>query len=309
MQKLLILLIFLVSLLLVGAPVMHAQEATVTPDAGWPVVEQCKDSTSDTRSGAIAYISNQDGTEQIYLMNVDGRNQQKISKLVDAQISDLDWSPDGKQIAFTNNDDIYRLNIELQVAAKLTSNPGHDYHPAWSSDGNYIAYISDRGGPYDIWEMKPNGANVTWLTGNPRWELTVRWSPDGDGFGYVPNSGANLQVWIENKAGTTIFMRDSADSAAYAVTDFRWSPNGKFLSLQTDSGAYIVKADGTDFRKIAEREIFGYDSAPSWSPDSCHLIFTLTGDNSGIYIMNLYNGGIHQVTDQMGLGPNPVWKP
>ena len=78
------------------------------------------------------------------------------------------------------------------------------------------------------------------------------------------------------------------------------------LSLQTDFGAYIVNTEGTNLREVADRETFAYDSAPSWSPDSCHLIYGLyQNDKSGIYIMDLYDGSIHEI----GEGRDPVWKP
>ncbi len=310
MRKRFALITVFLLIVLVSSQAIHAQEATETPDAGWPVIERCANAVPDDRSDAIAYISDEDGTQQIYTMDIEGKHQKKLSKLVDAYIEDLDWSPDGKQIAFTNNTHIYRLNIDLQAATQLTVNPRGDYHPAWSIDGRYIAYVTTRSGPYDIWVMKPNGTNIGQLTFDPRWELTVRWSPDGEGFGYIPNSGANLQLWVEKDGRDDIFMNFSDDDNGvfHTITDFRWSPNGEYFSLQTNFGAYIVGVDGTDLRQIADSDSFIADSAPSWSPDSCHLVFRLKKDDrESIYIMDLYDGRMHQITDD--LGQSPVWKP
>ena len=310
MQKRFGFLTVLLLVVLLGSQAIYAQEATDTPDAGWPVEERCVDAAPDTRSDAIAYVSDEDGTQQIYVMDVEGNHQQKISNLVDAQLDDLDWSPDGKQMVFTNNYHIYRLNIELKSAAQLTDNSRGDYHPAWSPDGRYIAYITSRSGPYDIWLMKPNGANMRQLTYDPRLEMTVRWSPDGKGFGYIPNSGANLQIWVEKEGRDDIFMNFSEDDNGvfHTISDFRWSPNGQYFSLESNFGTYIVKVDGTDLRQIADYDSFGDDSAPSWSPDSCHLVFRLKKEGSeGIYIMDLYDGSLHQLTDQIGW--DAIWKP
>ncbi len=308
MHKLFSLLAVLLCLCVIYAPT-YAQEATAEPDAGWPVEERCKDSEP---LGTIAYVSNENSAQQIYKINVDGTDKQTVSALVDANIEDIDWSPDGKQIAFTNNYHIYRLNIETKASTQLTANPRGDYHPAWSPDGRYIAYITTRSGPFDIWLMKPNGANLRQMTSDPRWELTVRWSPNGESFGYVPNSGANLQIWIEKDGLDEIFMHleDNDDMVFHTVTDFRWSPNGQYFSIQSDSGAYVVNRDGSNLRQIADRETFGYDAAPSWSPDSCFLTFRLDkGDESGIYVMDLYDGSRHKIPNVLPYAWSPVWKP
>lgn len=287
---------------------VYSQDATPGPNAGWPVEERCAGEQSNSNVGEIAYISDQDGAQQIYLMDADGNNQQKVTNLHGANLSDLDWSPDGKEIVFANNGDIYRLKLETMSVVQLTSNPGEDYRPVWSPDGKLIAYVSDRGGPYDVWTMKLNGANVRNMTGDPRWELTVRWLPDGSGVSYVPNSGANLQIWIDTIDELNIFMQEASDIVLHSITDFRWSPDGKFLSLQSDQGAYIVSSDSGNLWEIATRDEYVSQSAPSWSPDGCDLAFTaLHGDKLVIRKINLYDGTIQSLTNGDSNDFGPVW--
>jgi Tol biopolymer transport system component len=49
-------------------------------------------------------------------------------------------------------------------ASRKLTNAGHNFSPTWSPDGNWIAFMSNRGGRMDIWVMNKNGGSVQLLT-------------------------------------------------------------------------------------------------------------------------------------------------
>ncbi|WP_298902117.1 S41 family peptidase [uncultured Psychroserpens sp.] len=73
-------------------------------------------------------------------------------------------SPNGNQIAFTYNADIYVVPTNGGKATRLTTNSAYDTKPVWSHDGKQIAFASNRHGNFDVFVMSSSGTNVKRLT-------------------------------------------------------------------------------------------------------------------------------------------------
>jgi Tol biopolymer transport system component len=262
--------------------------------------------------GEIAFISDRQDGEQIYLIDSDGSNQRRLTDFENANLSDLDWSPDGRFIAYVNtienNSDIYVLNVERLTTHRLTTHRGSDYNPAWSPDGSEIAYTTTRDGPPDVWVMTSRGANIRNMTNDTRWEIAVGWTPLGS-LAFVPNSGANLQIWT-NEVDEPILFERSDDVILHSITDFRWSPDSEHLTLQTDFGAYIVNVGGTRLVQIADRDNYMFGCAPSWSPDSREIVFAANRiENPEIYLVDADGDNQDRLTDNSSSDLCPVWRP
>ena len=79
--------------------------------------------------------------------------------------------------AESQNLHIYRMNVESREIEQLTSLPGEEYSPAWSSDGERIAFSMDRA---TLYTMRADGSDLqAHLEDLPSADAPV-WSPDGE---------------------------------------------------------------------------------------------------------------------------------
>jgi len=95
----------------------------------------------------------------------------EFSHLITHDVNDTGpaWSPDGNRVAFTRRQhdhwEVYAVDGDGRNLARLTETPrkpggkvGNSAAPAWSPDGQYLAFLTDRSGKWEIWIMQPNGS-------------------------------------------------------------------------------------------------------------------------------------------------------
>jgi len=130
-------------------------------------------------------IRGSDEPSEIYLINVDGSDLRQLTE-TGGSTFDPRWSPDGKRLVFwgfavgafdrdANNslqNEVFIINADSSGFANLTQNTGLDLQPAWSPDGEWIAFTSTRiweseNGRSGIFIMRPDGTDLQMLTNEP----------------------------------------------------------------------------------------------------------------------------------------------
>ena len=95
----------------------------------------------------IAFFSNRDGNNEIYVMDTDGGN---LRNLTNSPASDdcPNWSPDSQWIAFSSNRDgneeIYIMDADGDNLRKLTNNDAFDAAPDWFAPPAHLVFPADR---------------------------------------------------------------------------------------------------------------------------------------------------------------------
>ena len=110
----------------------------------------------------IVFESDRSGSQQVYTMNADGTNQQRIS-FFGGRAATPEWSPRGDQIAFTHIGGNFRIAVMSPGggALRYLTDSWQDEAPTWSPNGRIVQFFrTQRGsGKAGIWQVDLTGRN------------------------------------------------------------------------------------------------------------------------------------------------------
>jgi len=311
-------------------PLLHATSYSISITTG--VLDLADDAleqefTSDLTTiaaqlvGEIAFESNRNGANEIYLMKTDGSDVFQLTDAINGLLSTAPAiSPDGRQVAFSLADpagggdwEIYRINVDGTGLTNLSNSPAafDGWRPAWSPDGSQIAFFSTRDDPLneDIYVVNADGTGVTRLTTNPASDAHPSWSPDGSRIVFVTNRDGDFDLYVMNADGSnpSSLTADPADDDWPA-----WSPDGSKIAFESvrdgNPEIYVMNADGTNVVRLTNDP--GFDSSPAWSRDGSQIAFS--SDRAfavDIWIMNSDGTGLVNLTGGVCCNFFPSWSP
>lgn len=112
-------------------------------------------------------------------------------------------SPDGKDIFFAWDGDIFRVPAEGGLALKIVSMKGTETAPLVSPDGTLLAFAANEEGNYNVYVVPLAGGPVEQLTYHDASDIPVSWSPDSKHIYFESNRYNNVSVYSVPVTGGT----------------------------------------------------------------------------------------------------------
>jgi Tol biopolymer transport system component len=218
-------------------------------------------------------------------------------------------SPDGTKVAYTSavggrgptepgTAQVFIANVDFTDVQQVTHGQRGAVSPAWSPDGEAIAYATGGSTSGDV-----DNSNIFVLdlaTGKTsqvtREKPTTgavfpQFSPDGASIIYEVDRGDGFSVRIVPVTGGKSVLLVGGGKNDVEAWVGRFSPDGSTLAVGCSGrleGICIANADGTNLRTL----VSGLLSGPSWSPDGTRIAYTDANTNANrVLVVDVATGG------------------
>jgi len=243
----------------------------------------------------------------------DAATKNFVPLLSSVSATDLDYSSDGKWIAYVSVPDatLWRCRADGTERLQLSSAPERVALPRWSRDGSQIAFVRMRAGDTPkISIVSRAGGNSQDLLKENRGQIDANWSADGSQilFGYFHDTEALDIRMIDLKTHQVTIIPGSQ-----GLFSPRWSPNGRYIAALSPDFTKVMLFDfRTQKWTTWLTEPAGAVNYPNWSADSQYLYFDdLVTDEESIRRVKIGESHADRVFKLEGIerypGPFGLW--
>jgi Tol biopolymer transport system component len=288
------------------------------------------EATFPGENGKIAFASNRtsgegvnnpEGDFEIFTMNQDGTGLTQLTENA-AFDSNPEWSPDGGQIAFESDrelfSDIFVMNADGSGQTNVTNNRAFDRSPTFAPDGERIIFDSNLSagvdnptGDTEIFSVNLDGTELAQLTNNTARDFQPDFAPDGRKIAFVSDRDFAPGIYTMNADGAKQKKVSRSSGTVFASPSY--APNGRSIAFTSnrDGGddVYAMNVHGSAQKRLTVNGI-PRDAGPVFSPDGTKIAFETNRDgNFEIYGMRADGSEPVNLTNDPAGDFTPDWQP
>jgi hypothetical protein len=283
------------------------------------------------KNGKITFVRGTraaDPTGEIYVIGADGSGQTRLTNntVFDGLPA---FSHDGKRIAFTSrrdvNDEIYVMDGQDTDGdgngddlARITNSPVNEFQPAFSPDGEKMAFTSNQTGDNEVYVMDADGTDEVRLTNNAARDARPAFAPGGDRIAFTSNRDGDDEIYVMdaqdlNGDGNGDNLTKLTDNPVID-TQANFSPDGKGVVFTSrpdgNDEIYVMNSDGSGIPTRLTNNPAA-DEFPTFSPDGKEVAFSSNREgNFEIYVVDSDGSGVpKRLTYNLATDSKPDWGP
>ncbi len=266
------------------------------------------------------------GHKEIYIMDWDGANRQKITSMKHIAISPA-WSTKGDKIAYTGfplhkkekvrNADLFIYDIKTGKRFLVSYHKGINSGAAFLPGDQFIMLTLTKSGNPDLYKMTADGKSLQRITNGPNRAMNVEpaISPDGTKVAFSSDRAGQPHIYVMNIDGSNVKRLTFAGKYNSSPS---WSPDGKTLAFagfdKNHFDIFTINIDGTNLKRLTDATKPNGKPAdnesPTWSPDGRHIMFS--SNRSGrhqIYVVSPDGTNERRITHDNISWEKPKWSP
>jgi tricorn protease len=250
---------------------------------------------------------------------------------VTSRMTNISLSPTGKRVLVEARGEIFTIPAEKGDVRNLTNSSGSaERDPAWSPDGKFVSYFSDKSGEYRLYIETQDGLTPPReiVLQNPTHYYTSSWSPDSKKIVF---SDTNLKVWVlDVESGKAKVVGSDPWMVPSRTLDPVWSPDSKWVAYASRlrslyHAIFVSNVETGETKQVTD----GLADAvsPAWDASGKYLWFLASTDfglgsqwldmtsydhaeNFGLYVAVLKKGEasplLPESDEDKGIGATPT---
>jgi tricorn protease len=205
-------------------------------------------------------------------------------KNVSSNIESFDIAPKGERAVFGARGEIFTVPAQHGEIRNISRTPeAREISVAWSPDGEWISYLSDATGEYEVYVRRQDGS------GEPRritrdgevWRFPPVWSPDSKKLAFADTANRLNYVEIESGRVRVVDTTRHTNASFRDLTQYAWSPDSEWLAYTKVNESFNSSIWVYSLREAQPRQLTTdatNEQSPAFDPKGRYLYFTSTRD-------------------------------